>query len=287
MTAVAAEHPRRGSARGAARFVFLTFVVVAVLTVVSARPAAATGCSDPIGADEIRVSIVVDSDMTGVSSECLVVPAGTTGSQLLARRAAALGRFAPRYAQSGLLCAIDGYPAAPACGDRRAGGFAYWAYFNGTSGSWSYGSYNPFIRHLSDGDVEGWRFVGGGGDAGDPPPRIMPPRLGPAVRATAPAAPVGGEPSNGPAVGPTPGAPLASGVDPGDSNASSSGADPSGSSTSTSVVVASGAEELSDALPASSSNSGSNGVMWLMLGGVLVIVGSLAVGAVVRARSTR
>jgi len=156
-----------------------------------ARPAFAASCSGPLGAGEIRVVLVVDASDLGAatSATCLVVPSGTTGSQLLARRGAELGTGAPRYGSSGLLCAIDGRPAT-GCGDRNSGGFEYWAYFNGTSGSWVYGNYNPFARRLSDGDIEGWRYVSGAGNGQDPPPRIAPSRsLFPALLPSAPPAP--------------------------------------------------------------------------------------------------
>jgi hypothetical protein len=138
--------------------------------------------------------IVVDAvDFGGGSSAtCLVVPTGTTGSQLLARRSAELGTGSARYGSSGLLCAIDGMPAT-GCGDHNAGGFDYWGYFSAPSGSWAYGNINPFTRRLSDGDIEGWRYVRGGkGSAQDPPPRIAPSQsLFPAlVPALAPNAPV-------------------------------------------------------------------------------------------------
>ncbi len=89
------------------------------------------------------------------------------------RTGGGLGWRAPRYADSGLLCGIDGAPAS-GCGERTADGYRYWAYFSGTSGSWVYGSGNPFIRRLADGDIEGWRFVDGTGTGQDPPPRITP-----------------------------------------------------------------------------------------------------------------
>ncbi|MEX1217992.1 MAG: hypothetical protein WEA11_05675 [Acidimicrobiales bacterium] len=147
------------------------------LGLVFAERAEASSCAGPLAAGEIRVVLVVDgSDLgKGSSATCLVVPAGTTGSQLLARRGSELGTGPPRYGSSGLLCAIDGAPAL-GCGDRSAGGFAYWAYFNGSSGSWTYGTINPFIKRLVDGDIEGWRYVQGAGNGQDPPPQLSPSR---------------------------------------------------------------------------------------------------------------
>ncbi len=159
----------------------MCWVVVIALTgliVTMSGRAEASSCSGPLSGGEIRVVIVVDAtDFGGGSSAtCLVVPTGTTGSQLLARRSAELGTGSVRYGSSGLLCAIDGMPAT-GCGDQNAGGYDYWGYFNVPSGSWVYGNINPFTRRLSDGDIEGWRYVRGGkGSAQDPPPRIAPSR---------------------------------------------------------------------------------------------------------------
>jgi hypothetical protein len=144
-----------------------------------------------VGEGQIRVAIVVDpgpGGPGGPAATCLVVARGTTGAQLLVERAAALGVARPRYADSGLLCAFDGYPAT-GCGERTADGYRYWAYFSGTSGSWVYGSGNPFLRRLADGDVEGWRFVDGTGTGQDPPPRLSPSGLFPPLVTPAPPVP--------------------------------------------------------------------------------------------------
>jgi len=165
----------------AGRAISVCGVVLIALTgfiVTTSGRAEASSCSGPLSGGELRVVIVVDAtDFGGGSSAtCLVVPTGTTGSQLLARRSAELGTGSVRYGSSGLLCAIDGLPAA-GCGDHNAGGFDYWGYFNAPSGSWVYGNINPFTRRLSDGDIEGWRYVRGGkGSPQDPPPRIAPSR---------------------------------------------------------------------------------------------------------------
>ena len=277
--------PSRRSARGArgswlrvARWSCAIVVGVGAIVVGGARPAAATGCADPLAEGEIRVTIVVDSDATGLTSDCLVVPSGTTGLALLARRAGALGRTAPRYAQSGLLCAIDGFPAT-GCGDRSNGGFAYWAYFSGTSGSWVYGAYNPFLRRLSDGDVEGWRFVGGAGDAGDPPPRIAPPRLGPAVRAVSPTPDA-----------PTPAASGGRGVAA--ASGSTESVDAAGATATTidqsaSAPMASIVGEPVDGSLAASSTSRSSATSWMLVVTIAVLVLALSTGAVVRGRRDR
>jgi hypothetical protein len=165
--------------------------------VATAPPAQAASCSGPLGVGDIRVVLVVDAvDIGGGSSAmCLVVPAGTTGSQLLARRGAELGTGSPRYGSSGLLCAIDRRPAT-GCGDRNSGGYGYWAYFYEADGNWFYGNGNPFTKRLADGAIEGWRFVAGGCGCGDDPqPRIAPSRsLFPALAPIAPQVPAPASP---------------------------------------------------------------------------------------------
>ncbi len=151
----------------------LGLVPVAVGVADPAPAAAADSCSGPLTAGQRRVVVVVDPGAGSPAATCVVVASGTTGAQVLARRASQLGRPTPRYDGSGLLCAIDGYPAT-GCGDRTAGGYRYWAYFTGTSGSWLYGNYNPFIRRVADGDIEGWHFIDGGGNGADDPPRLAP-----------------------------------------------------------------------------------------------------------------
>lgn len=159
-------------------------------------------CAAPMAETDVRVVVVIDPGDGGpTSTACLVVPRGTTGSQILARRAAMLGAAVPRYASSGLLCAIDGYPSS-GCGERGGSGFRYWAYFSGSSGDWRYGANNPFTRRVADGDIEGWRFVEGAGNGTDPPPRLDPsPSLFPG-RSSVPSEPPS---SVGPSVGTAPG----------------------------------------------------------------------------------
>lgn len=249
------------------------------LVAVPSSEAEASSCAGPLAAGEIRVVLVVDAaDIGGGSSAtCLVVPAGTTGSQLLARRGAELGTGSPRYGSSGLLCAIDGLPAT-GCGDRSAGGFAYWAYFNGSSGSWVYGNFNPFIRRLADGDVEGWRYVNGAGNGQDPPPRIGPSRaLFPALspvpvpepEPSAPVAPLRSAPgvTSPPSIDVAePAAPVVESV--------------------TTTVVSEGPVEVVDVALASSTSASTSG-RWIGVLVALVLIGLLAGGAVLRTRRSR
>lgn len=154
-------------------------MLVVGLVVAHPSPAgAATGCNAETPEGMVRVAIVVDfgtrSDAPGGPSVgCLVLPAGSTGGDLLRDRATLLGTPKPRYSASGLLCALDGYPTS-GCGETTGGGYLYWSYWSGTTGTWVYGSGNPFTRRLHDGDIEGWRFSLGAGGPQDPPPRTVP-----------------------------------------------------------------------------------------------------------------
>ena len=63
-----------------------------------------------------RVAVVVDFGEGSVSHYCVQLATNGTGSDVLVQRAKELGKPAPRYNSSGLLCAIDGKPPAPECG---------------------------------------------------------------------------------------------------------------------------------------------------------------------------
>ena len=154
--------------------VVLGALLAMVLVLSGTTAASAAGsCSGPIANGQIRVVIVVDpgdSGPRGPMATCLVVDAGTSGSQILAQRASQLGLPSPRYAGSGLLCGLDGFPAT-GCPVNNGGAYAYWAYFNGRGGSWSYGHDNPFVRRMVDGEIMGWRYTTGSADGDAPTPR--------------------------------------------------------------------------------------------------------------------
>jgi len=112
------------------------------------------------------VAVVVDATAFGASTPsvvCVVVAQGASGITALAARAARLGTPAPRYSSSGLLCAIDGNPVAPACGQSGPNGYEYWTYWVGGGATWTFATVGPASRQMQDGTVEGWRFVAGGG----------------------------------------------------------------------------------------------------------------------------
>ena len=125
-----------------------------------------------------RVAFAVDfggapgAPSSGVVLTC--VPASGSAADALQARAQQLGTAAPRYASSGLLCAIDGYPAS-GCGVRTSSGYAYWSYWHGSGNGWSYATGGPAGWQVAPGDLEGWRFQDPGtGTAADPPPRTAP-----------------------------------------------------------------------------------------------------------------
>jgi hypothetical protein len=121
---------------------------------------------------DIVVAIVVDFGGTTakVLVSCIATRPGVTGAQVLEDQSRLVGYPTPRYATSGLLCGIDGYPTT-GCGTFSAGHYAYWAYWHGGS-RWLYASDGPAEWTVSKGDVEGWRYEPDGtASPSDPPPR--------------------------------------------------------------------------------------------------------------------
>ena len=273
--------------------VLLGVVVSASVLVGLTDPASASSCSGPISEGEIRVVLVVDSSDLGGSSSatCLVVPAGTNGLQLLARRGTELGTGSPSYGKSGLLCAIDSLPDDK-CGEQNSDGFSYWAYFFDNGGKWAYGSNNPFSKRLTDGAIEGWRFVVGGCGCGlDPSPRIGPSRsLFPALAPALPALP---EPPSisapsSPTSNPSTNAGGASTPIPqsaGDANLEQGvGEAEPGSLTVTTAVEA---FVVGDVALASSNSTDSNTGRWIGIAAVFILIGFMAGGAWVQTRRSR
>lgn len=293
LPSIAFKRLHRTRALRAMTVVLLSVVVSVSVLVGLANTASAASCSGPISDGEIRVVLVVDSSDLGGSSSatCLVVPAGTTGSQLLARRGNELGIGSPRYGSSGLLCAIDGLPAT-GCGDRNSGGYGYWAYFFDGGGNWTYGSNNPFSKRLTDGAIEGWRFVTGGCGCGqDPSPRIGPshslfPALAPA-RAPLPELPTASAPSSPSSNPSSTNAGGSSALIPpssGDANPEQLVGAATGSSTVTSAAEA---VVVGEVALASSNSTDSNAGRWVGIAVVFVLIGVMAGGAWVQTRGSR
>jgi hypothetical protein len=161
------------------------FVGAAAAVLAPAGPGAlvplkmAIASADSVGND-VYVAVVVDfgngSSMATVS-KCVPVASNAKDSDALA---AAVGSSNVAYAGSGLLCAIDNYPAngVQNCGQSVGNGdFDYWSYWHGSSGQWAYASNGPAEQPVSSpaDDVEGWKFQSDEpASSSDPPPGAAP-----------------------------------------------------------------------------------------------------------------
>lgn len=299
-------------------------VVVAAAVVAVALGAPAPGLA-PLGAgcasasDGMqRVAVAVDFGTVpgspgGAATMCVTVPAGATGADVLVERARQLGRPAPRYAPSGLLCAIDGFPAS-GCGERVDGAYRYWAYFLSDGGSWTYASTGPALRRATEARTEGWHYVAGAGTPVDPPPGLpasaqatcppAPPVATTAAPAPAPPpaptgpaaatepAPAGATPA--PAGGTVPPGPAGTGPDPAAASGPAGGQDPgpdpaaAGASGAAAPVTAppggGGPQAALAGAPGAADPDGAG--PWALVAAVAAMV-ALAGGAVVTARRRR
>jgi hypothetical protein len=139
----------------------------------------ALASADSVGND-VYVAVVVDfgsgSSMSTVS-KCVPVASNAHDADALA---AVVGSDNVAYASSGLLCAIDNYPAngVQNCGESvGSGDYDYWSYWHGATGTWVYANDGPAEQPVSipADDVEGWMFQLNEPDTpGDPPPDVTP-----------------------------------------------------------------------------------------------------------------
>jgi hypothetical protein len=166
-----------------------------VIGAVLVPPTVAGALGRPCATGQTRVAIIVDRGESGpVSSACVAAKSNDNGATILATRASMLGLPQPRFNASGLLCAIDGVPAN-GCGDLHDGKYAYWSYFHGSGGSWSYSHIGPGGSRVSAGVVEGWRWQpAGAGNPTDPPPRAAPSTAACASPSTPPPPPTAAPP---------------------------------------------------------------------------------------------
>ncbi len=135
----------------------------------------AIASADSVGND-VYVAVVVDfgngSTMTTVS-KCVPVASSAHDADALA---AVVGSDNVAYANSGLLCAIDNYPAngVQNCGESvGSGDYDYWSYWHGATGSWVYANDGPAEQSVSSpaDDLEGWKFqLNEPDNLDDPPP---------------------------------------------------------------------------------------------------------------------
>lgn len=118
----------------------------------------------PVKTGEIQVAVVVDASTlpkgAKAKSTCVNVPKNSNGVDALNARAKRLGVAKPRFNQSGLLCAIDGTPKAPDCGENGPDGYEYWGYYQGGS-KWNFATTGPAGKKLTNKSVEGWAFQNG------------------------------------------------------------------------------------------------------------------------------
>jgi MYXO-CTERM domain-containing protein len=130
------------------------------------------GVGRACAASAVHVAVVVDHGAgAAVSAVCVPASARDNGAIVLATRAAQLGVPAPRYNASGLLCSIDGTPAT-GCGEPHNGKYAYWSYWHGSNGKWTYAETGPASTRVDSEVIEGWRWEpDGAASASDPPPR--------------------------------------------------------------------------------------------------------------------
>jgi hypothetical protein len=151
---------------------------VAATALVSAGPAALLPFKDMVvGAVDVSVALVVDFGTAGVVTGCVKVPAGDDGYDALAAFTQQENEALPTYNSSGLLCSINNVPnqsPSPVCGQQGPGGYDYWSYWHGSTGTWVYADTGA-SGTVTDGDVEGWRFEDPGtGKPNDPAPRAAP-----------------------------------------------------------------------------------------------------------------
>jgi hypothetical protein len=161
------------------------FVGAAAAALAPAGPGAllplkmAIASADSVGND-VYVAVVVDfgngSSMSTVS-KCVPVASSADDADALA---AAVGSGNVSYANSGLLCAIDDYPAngVQNCGESAGSGkYDYWSYWHGATGSWVYADDGPAEQSASSpaDDVEGWMYqLDEPDNSTDPPPAVTP-----------------------------------------------------------------------------------------------------------------
>ncbi len=156
-----------------------------------ATPSTSGPCAGAAG-----VTVVVDATRLGGGVRTGCAP-GSPRDGLEALRSAGFAvRGTARF--PGFVCRIDDAPASDPCLD-SAPADAYWAYWQGTSGTgWTYSDTGAAERRPTPGTVEGWVFS----DTTGAPPSVAPPARAAAV-AAAPSAPAPPPPSaSAPGAGP-------------------------------------------------------------------------------------
>ncbi len=285
----------------------LLFVGAASAALAAGGPDALVPFSDVAGAaTTVGVGFVLDFSGSGAPvTGCVQVPPTDTGYQALSAFVAQENLAQPGFASdgSGLLCSINGIPAAPACGQAITGGYQYWSYWYMTdgSGNWTYANRGASaeVGSAANGqDVEGWRFQNPGPDNPSAPKPSAGPDYASLCHAVAPPTAVTTPPTTiptpvttpvSPVVSPAPkgtglgGATTSTTVAPGGSSGSasptSSTTGPVGAGTAGSTTTTASPSSTSQSLRAADTadHEGSGG------GAVPAIIGALVVLALAAA----
>jgi cobalamin biosynthesis Mg chelatase CobN len=124
--------------------VLLAFLLPTLATRAASAAPAGTGC----------VGLIVEAGSTPKTS-CVPYKTGLTGAQLLQQTGHKL-----TYAKSGLLCQIDGYPAA--C---KSDNTHYWSYYlrvpAAASAAWKYATQGPVTQKVKPGETDAFVYVNG------------------------------------------------------------------------------------------------------------------------------
>lgn len=130
--------------------------VAAVVGVLAGSAAVAPVAGVATAADTICVALVVDfADLgAGVDSDCVKVPDGSSGEDVLRAR----HTLGVRPNQPGFVCTIDGWPKE-GCG--ASTGEHYWAYFHRAPGSstWTYSTMGAASYEPRNNSTEGWVWL--------------------------------------------------------------------------------------------------------------------------------
>jgi hypothetical protein len=139
----------------------------AALVLAGPAPAAdAAACSGSSG-----VTVVVDyGSLGGIQVGCA---AGDPGTGLSALHSAGFATTGTVHDGPGFVCRINGAPASDPC-VRTPPTTAYWSYWHGNQGAWSYSGSGAALSNPQPGGVEGWSY-GAGARPGIAPPKAAPP----------------------------------------------------------------------------------------------------------------
>ncbi len=154
-----------------------TGILVALTLSVGSLTALALSISAGAADGQVCMGVVLqDGSAATPSVQAATVDPGTSDLQAMS----AAGDV-PTQNNSGLICAINNYPANGLnnCLSAQGGKFFYWSYWQGDPGTntWTYASVGPASHDVNAGQdyVEGWRYQDPGYDNPNaPPPTVTP-----------------------------------------------------------------------------------------------------------------